>query len=116
MERVYIAVIAVLAVIIIYLISDIIVYKSIIKRQKDVLGNFVCKATGDLQLSLRREKLKIGGIYTSITGDKVEIVGAFVDYQGVLYILYIFTRYKVKDYDDDVYLCWPCEKFKSIFK
>lgn len=116
MERVYIAVIAVLVVIIIYLILDIIAYKSVIKRQKDVLDNFVCKATGDLQLSLRREKLKIGGIYTSITKDKVEIVGAFVDYQGVLCILFIFTRFKVKDYDDKVYLCWPCEKFKSIFK
>lgn len=63
MSRVEIAIIAVLVVLIFYLIFDIMAYKNVIKRQNDVLDNLVCKATGDLQLALRRENLKIDGIY-----------------------------------------------------
>lgn len=118
MSRVEIAIIAVLVVLIFYLIFDIMAYKNVIKRQKDVLDNFVCKATGDLQLALRRENLKIGGIYIGIAGVKVEIVDAIVNDQGTLYILYRFVNLEFKgDNNDDkeFFLGCSCERFKSIF-
>lgn len=91
---------------------DIMVYKNVIKRQNDVLDNFIGKATKDLQLALRRENLKIGGLYKSINGDTVKIVHAVVDQFGELYIIYKF----IDSLEGDISIYLPCETFKYLYK
>lgn len=115
-ERVYMVVIATLVILIIYLISDISAYRTLLKRCKGLLENFTWKAEKDVEKALQIENLRIGGIYISTPGVKVKIVDAVVNDQGVLYILYIFMHIGFEDYDDGYYMCCSCEKFKCLFK
>lgn len=115
-ERVYMAVIATLVILIIYLISYISAYRTLLNRCKGLLENFTWKAEKDIEKALQIENLRIGGIYTSTDGVKVKIVDAVVNDQGVLYILYIFMHIGFEGYDDGYYTCCSCEKFKFLFK
>lgn len=115
-ERVYMGIITTLVILIVYLISDISAYRTLLKRCKGLLENFTWKAEKDIEKALQIENLRIGGIYTSTTGVKVKIVDAVVNDQGVLYILYILMNIIFEDYDDGYYMCCSCEKFKCLFK
>lgn len=115
-ERVYMGIITTLVILIVYLISDISAYRTLLKRCKGLLGNFTWKAEKDIEKALQIENLRIGGIYTSTIGVKVKIVDAVVNDQGVLYILYIFIHIGFEAYDDGYYTCCSCEKFKCLFK
>lgn len=118
MSKEVIAIIVVLVVIIIYLISDIISYKKVLKRCRGLLENFTWKAEKDIEKVLKIENLSIGGIYIGIAGVKVKIVDAVVNDQGTLYILYRFVNLEFKgdnNDDKDFFLGCSCERFKSIF-
>lgn len=115
-ERVYMGIITTLVILIVYLISDISAYRTLLKRCKGLLENFTWKSEKDIEKALQIENLRIGGIYTSTDGVKVKIVDAVINDQGVLYILYIFMHIGFEGYDDGYYICCSCEKFKFLFK
>lgn len=112
-ERVYMAVIATLVILIVYLISDISAYRTLLKRCKGLLEDFTRKAEKDIEKALQIENLRIGGIYASTDGVKAKIVDAVVNDKGVLYI---FMHIGFEGYDDGYYICCSCEKFKCLFK
>lgn len=115
-ERVYMGIITTLVILIVYLISDISAYRTLLKRCKGLLEKITWKAEKDIDKALQIENLRIGGIYTSTIGVKVKIVDAVVNDKGVLYILYIFMHTGFEAYDDGYYACCSCEKFKYLFK